>query len=128
MSQEVQDRIPAEYQSSAPLVLGIVGFALSLPNIICNVMCTIIAGSAEVNAAMIWYLVPVILAVACLMGSCQIMRAPVKKAKTVSILVIIYACIYLVLCIVHFSILGLIGGILYVIAGAVGLGAASKVR
>lgn len=128
MNQEVKDCIPAEYQSSAPLVLGVVGFALSLPNIICNVMCTVLAGSAQVNAAMIWYCVPVVLAVGCLMASCKIMRVPVKKAKTLSILMIIYACIYIVLCLVNFSILGLIGGVLYVISGAIGLGAASKVR
>ena len=115
-------------KSNAPWILGIVGFGLSIPQIICSILCAGAAagvagaaneaGSAEAASAAtsagITFLLPVFITVACFILS---FFGKSKVSTATGVLLIILGLAEIYLCVVNWSLFGIAGAICFACAG-----------
>lgn len=128
MSDNTTVLIPADQRSSAPMVLAIVGFVFSLITVVINTLAALTAFSAGAVGLGILAIIPAVLPCACLIGGINVMRQPLAKAKTMSILMTVYAALQLVACICTLSFIALIGAILFLVGGIIAITTVSKAR
>ena len=117
-------------KSSAGLVLGIIGFCLGLPQSICLLACTVLAGAAagatgdeEAAGAGVLFLLAFILElVGSIMGFAACFSTKkAEKAKSAGTLMIVSGAMIIIAGLIGSGFIGIICGVLFLIGGIVSM-------
>lgn len=120
-------------KSNAPWILGIVGFGLSIPQVICSILCASAAASvaaeggataSDAAAAGVWFMMPVICTVACFVLS---FFGKSKVSTITGVILVVLGIIDAYACVVNWSVLGIAAAICFACAGISSICNAKKV-
>lgn len=127
-------------KSNAPWILGLVGFGVSLPQVICSILCAAAAADVAAEAAMTGagseavttaaaFGTVAVLNLVCTFA-CFILSflGKSKFSKITGILLILLGLANIYMCVANFSALGIVGSILFACAGISSCCNAGKIK